>query len=89
MTKTELDLMEKEALAKIRPTVRVPTDNKWMGGCSDSFCWGSCDAAHCKQEYRLGKTPAEHNAAVLELKKNDPVLKLVKECRKLLKKGKK
>lgn len=39
-------------------------ENKWMGGCGDSFCWGSCDSPHCKSEYRLGPTPEKHNLRV-------------------------
>jgi len=42
---------------------------KWLGPCADSFCYGSCTSPHCKSELRLGKTPAEHNQKLKEMKK--------------------
>lgn len=38
--------------------------DKWMGPCSDSFCYHGCDMAHCKWDRRLGDTPKEHNMAL-------------------------
>jgi hypothetical protein len=41
----------------------IPTpivEDKWLGGCGDSFCWASCDSPDCKSEYRLGDTPSKH-----------------------------
>jgi hypothetical protein len=36
-------------------------DNAWLGPCEDSFCYARCDFAHCRREFRLGKSPSEHN----------------------------
>lgn len=41
--------------------------DRWMGPCSDSFCYASCTMATCRWEYRLGDTPAEHNRKLEEM----------------------
>ncbi|MEO8035467.1 MAG: hypothetical protein ABI837_13610, partial [Acidobacteriota bacterium] len=76
----DLDQMEKDALAKIpEKAADYPV---WSGPCGDSFCFASCDMAHCRYQNRLGKTPAEHNAKIDAMVAADPVLILVAQLRK-------
>ena len=45
--------------------------NYWMGPCEDSWCFGSCVNPHCRYEYRLGKTPKEHNVRLREMREEE------------------
>ena len=45
--------------------------NKWGGPCADSFCYASCNMAHCRSDLRLGKTPKEHNEALEKMKEEE------------------
>jgi hypothetical protein len=38
--------------------------DRWLGGCSDSFCYASCDSPHCKSEFRKGDTPSKHHIRI-------------------------
>lgn len=82
LTDDELDKMEADARAKLPEEATTQMGDVWAGSCGDSFCWASCDAAHCKSELRLGKTPSAHNAEVARRTAADPVLILVAEIRR-------